>query len=436
MDAKNEKKDFAKWLEILQQESWQLELIISGFAIFLLLAAYEPISHLDYNISKLALIDGNYDTLRVPYGILMGSYYIFVINLIIHVLLRGLWISTLGLRYVSDDIDFDQLAFTEKFDSYLRKRIGSFDNYIENLEKLCSIIFAFTFLITFIFISLGLFLFSLVGLAFCIDWVDDNFGDYAVVPVVFLMLFFLFGAGLYLLDFITLGWLKRQKWIAPFYFPFYRLYSTVTFSFIYRPIYYNLIDNKFGRWTGFMLIPYLLVFLMVSSVTITTHGFLPMRRFNQTLPNSLYDDTRTEKSLSIQASIPSKFVDNGYLQLYLPYVTNADDKVIQMICPNLKPFQTGVGLSENSDRMNADSALLCNAERYEIYINDSLFNQPKYRYYNHPTREDIGLITILDVDYLPRGEHSARVDVQFLRRRNRKDTLVFSTAVRIPFWKE
>ena len=34
---------FKKWLDKLQQESWQLELIISGFAIFGLFTAFEPI---------------------------------------------------------------------------------------------------------------------------------------------------------------------------------------------------------------------------------------------------------------------------------------------------------------------------------------------------------------------------------------------------------
>ena len=37
------KNKLSKWLELLQQESWQLELIISGFAIFLVGSLYEPI---------------------------------------------------------------------------------------------------------------------------------------------------------------------------------------------------------------------------------------------------------------------------------------------------------------------------------------------------------------------------------------------------------
>ena len=36
-------KKFKKWLDILQQESWQLELIISGFAIYGLFMVIDPI---------------------------------------------------------------------------------------------------------------------------------------------------------------------------------------------------------------------------------------------------------------------------------------------------------------------------------------------------------------------------------------------------------
>ncbi|MGB5377935.1 hypothetical protein [Muriicola sp.] len=34
---------FKQWLDILQQESWQLELIISGFAIYGLFMIIDPI---------------------------------------------------------------------------------------------------------------------------------------------------------------------------------------------------------------------------------------------------------------------------------------------------------------------------------------------------------------------------------------------------------
>jgi len=50
---KDKNKSFTKWLEILQQESWQLELLISGFAIFLLAESFEPVRNLDDQINLL-----------------------------------------------------------------------------------------------------------------------------------------------------------------------------------------------------------------------------------------------------------------------------------------------------------------------------------------------------------------------------------------------
>lgn len=66
--------------------------------------------------------------------IALASCFILALNLIIHVILRGLWIGALGFRYVSEYIDFDTLNYYSKFIKFLRKRIGSFDEFIEKFE--------------------------------------------------------------------------------------------------------------------------------------------------------------------------------------------------------------------------------------------------------------------------------------------------------------
>lgn len=445
---KETRNTFAKWLEILQQESWQLELLISGFAIFLLLGAYEPINNLEYQIDLLSVADDTYQVLKVPYGILLGAWYVLVVNLILHVLLRGLWISTIGLRYVSGDIDFESLNLNIKFSRFLKRRIVNFDVYIERLEKLCSIIFAFTFLIIFSLISAGLILGWLVVIALMISWVEDRAPDFVTVILAFLILFYLLGALIYFLDFITLGFFKRQKLFSRLYFPIYRFFSFATLAFIYRPLYYNLIDNRFGRRVVLFLIPYLLILLVVTSVEIRSHGFLPDKRQKQSINNASYEDTSPDERLSYTASIPSKYVENGFVELYLPYNPDDDDETIQAICPDLKPMRKGtrlnglisINLNGDDDEynydMNADSALLCNAARHQIYVNDSLFNDPTYRFHNHPTRQTVGLLTVLDVNYLPRGEHKLKVRTQFLRWRKGRDTLIYSQSALIPFWKK
>lgn len=45
MEQNNKANSFKKLLDRLQEDSWQLELLISGFAIFGLFYILEPISH-------------------------------------------------------------------------------------------------------------------------------------------------------------------------------------------------------------------------------------------------------------------------------------------------------------------------------------------------------------------------------------------------------
>ena len=230
---------FKKWLDILQQESWQLELIISGFAIYGLFMIIDPIEM----GAQQAQNDGNMYRVLLMQGLEI-SWYIITINLIAHVILRGLWIGAIGLRYVSGEIDYDKLNYSPKFTRHLNKRVGSFDNYVANLEKYCSVIFAVTFLLVFYLIGLLtiVFVFALLGLAIDKQETPDWVRYWILVPAI---IFLGFGTFLTFIDFATQGWLKRKKWITRFYYPFYWVFKYLTLSFLYRPMVYNFLDTKF-----------------------------------------------------------------------------------------------------------------------------------------------------------------------------------------------
>jgi len=83
---------FKKLLKKLQEESWQLELIISGFAIFGLFTAYDPIREA---VEAAEFKRQLYPTIIMSIALISCAILIF--NLLLHVVLRGLWIGTLGL---------------------------------------------------------------------------------------------------------------------------------------------------------------------------------------------------------------------------------------------------------------------------------------------------------------------------------------------------
>ncbi len=440
---------FQQWLDNLQQESWQLELLVSGFAIFLILGAYEPLQELSRRATYLSLSISRNFILKGPVAIIMFSWIFFLINLLLHVALRGLWISTLGLRYVSGDIDYDKLGYTPRFRAILEKRIGTFDQYIERLEKLCSVVFGFTFLTFFVFLSFGIYLLLFGVLVNAISafskWLlPDEVGK--ALMLVFLLIYFLAGL-LYLIDFITLGWLKRKNWASRWYPPIYRGMSWITLSFIYRPLYYNLVDNRFGRWMGFLLVPYIVVIMLLSSTYFETHDYFPEEKSEAiTFNKDYYEDSREESTVIRSPILPSPYVRNGFMEVFVPYIPVWDDKILKIICPGFEPAKSTklrsdiivIDAHSVDEKEKADSSFLCLKALQRLYVNDSLFQNIDPLLYEHPNQEERGLRTTIDVAYLPRGKHFLKIEKQrrYTGEAEAQDSLVWSEIANIPFWRE
>ena len=443
------KNKLAKWLDKLQQESWQLELIVSGFAIFLLLGALNAFNDQNFLAKVGAAGLGQQGVmLQMGYVILASACLFILINLVLHVLLRGIWISAIGLRYVSGDINFEALKLSPRFDRFLRRRIGSFDDYILKLEKICSVVFAFTFLIVFMLVGVALSFSLLLFLIIFFEnklngMLPEGLAKIIAVPVI---LAFIISSQVYLIDFVTLGWLKRVRWFSVVYYPIYRFFSFITLASLYRPLYYNLVDNKFGRRVGFLLVPYVLIVIFLLTFTIKSHVWFPDSPGQTGLLKSYYDDLRQKDKRIFNGSIPSKFVKNGFLEIFLNYRPFSDDQALAMLCPEFKPlkeagFGTDLVFSVNGNdgvpRLNApDSALMCMARLYEIRVDDSIFQNPTFKFYEHPNDEELGLLTVIDLNELPRGPHQLQVKKLWKEKVDDRDTLLLQNYFSIPFWKE
>ncbi len=447
MSNANQKSKLSEILERLQVESWQLELLVSGFAIFLVAASFEPVLNFGRTLRVIAeSLEGFYNILFLIPIILLGATFFLFINLILHVIFRGLWISAIGLRYVSGDIDFDELRLQNPFHQFLTRRLGSFDNFIERLENISSVLFAFTFLIVFMLLSLGLFS-LLTGLMQLLveyigkHWLSDARTELLGGLTLFVLLFTGF---LYFLDFVTIGFFKRKRWITIWYYPIYRFYSLVTFSWLYRPLYYNLIDNKFGRRIGLILVPYFFLIVTLATLFVNRYNYIPSNATDHThYQQMFYADQRAERKRIDRISLPSRFTNNGYLELFLRHYPLVDNPVIERLCAGIRPAQLA-GLRVSIIQVNTgkkeippdpDSLLQCMGMLYQIAINDSIFQQPEYLFYESQQFSEAGLQTILDVAYLPRGRHQLRVDVQRLGGENR-DSLYWRKFAQIPFWRD
>jgi hypothetical protein len=428
----NDKK-FKKWLDILQQESWQLELIISGFAIYGLFMIIDPIDL----ASMRAQNDNNfYNTLL--YQGLKVSWYIITVNLIAHVILRGLWIGAIGLRYVSGEIDYEKLNYSEKFTRNLKKAVGSFDNYVATLEKYCSVIFAVTFLLVFYLLGLLVitFCFTLIGL-----WMDkDDVAQWPKTWIATPLIIFL-GVGLILtfIDFATQGWLKRKKWTTKIYYPFYWVFKYLTLSVLYRPMVYNFLDTRFGKRLIWIVIPLYLGLTFLTGTRFSTSNYLDMEMNTNsyTAGKANYFDTLDQDvSFVDRAAIPSKVITKPYLNVFVVYGSSVEDDVFYFN-EDLKPEEDKRGIfSAASDgtvswsqrRKGLKEYLETLEDMYTLTI-DSLDFKPEFVYAQN-LQKQLGYETFLDLDSIPKGKHVLSVR----RKDHNRDSVYLRTIVNIPFW--
>ncbi|WP_435625063.1 hypothetical protein [Flagellimonas sp.] len=432
---------FKKLLDSLQQQSWELELIISGFAIFGLFTAYGPI-----RTSMLNAQSEEQMYSFVIFFVAMIACSILLFNLLLHVILRGLWIGALGLRYVSGDIDFNELRYSEKFKKYLKKRIVSFDRYIASLENYCSVLFAISFLLIFYVLAVTCVILSMVLVAnFIIDsdylpeWVSKGVG-------AALMTFLGIGMFLTFFDFITQGLLKRNKWVAKAYFPVYWVFSFLTLSFLYRPLVYNFLDHRFGKRLILLLTPIYLLILFLTSIEYRNSNFWDKERNSSEIfanRENYMDMLDEEEDYPGDIVIPSKVITKKHLQVFMPFTGSFEERIFSFN-ESLKPEKDRRGLKSSivfntswsdsiTTRRQKDSLRKKYMETFNFIYSfkiDSLDFDGDFLL-TTDKKKHLGFETYLNLDSISEGKHMLRL----VRKKIEKDGDTTKLLLRnIPFF--
>jgi len=431
---------FKKLLDSLQQQSWELELIISGFAIFGLFTAYDPLR------IEMVNAENEQQIYRfVAYFILNIACSILLFNLLLHVILRGLWIGALGLRYVSGDIEFEKLRYSERFTNYLKKKIISFDRYIANLENYCSVLFAISFLLIFYVIALTMVVISIVLVAHFVIESDYLPQQFASIFGSILIVFIVSGMFLTFFDFLTQGWLKRKKWVSRIYFPIYWVFSFLTLSFLYRPLVYNFLDNRFGKRLILLLVPIYIVILLITSVEYRNSNYLEKDLKSSSIfanKENYLDMLVDEGEFPGEIVIPSKVITKPYLNVFIPFSEHIEERIF-IFNDSLKPKKDRRGLS-SSIKINTNWSDEITSFRQKdsirkVYL--KTFNEI-YSFKIDTLKMDgdfilttgknnmLGFETYLKIGDLSEGKHILKL----IRKKKEKDTIRQYSSATIPFW--
>lgn len=438
--------DFKKLLDKLQTESWQLELLISGFAIFGLFQAKDPLQ-----LELMKAIGNNEDLYMYLILTVSPALSILLIVLLIHVVLRGVWIGALGLRYVSGDIDYDDLNYSQKFTDRLTKKVGSFDRYISRLENICSTLFAIAFLMAFYFMAYML----VVGFYVIIRNLVEitglfNTDQQVQFNAVWALIYFSF-AFLVFVDFIGMGVLKKGNLRPKVYLPIYRVFSIITLSVLYRPLVYNFLDQKRAKWLATFILPaYILGSVLVSSFIKQQSNYLDESTSSSVIyanTNNYEDVINKNEELIDFAIIPSKVITTPYLPLKIPYTPFKEDAVFEQDSTlNPENDERGYGFSVKKMSLPGMSFSLGETQNlaeqkkylnvvnnmYQVYI-DSILMQKDFIYTTN-ANERLQFETFLDIGQLKNGKHVLCIIGPRGKTELFEQKIINDTIATIPFW--
>ncbi|MEM6299282.1 MAG: hypothetical protein AAF740_11405 [Bacteroidota bacterium] len=436
-------KEEKKWLNHLHRESWQMELLIMGFTIVLLAGVPNELEELKSSLSVYAENDMTGQIGDNALTFLKVITYVLLLNLLVDIVLRGIWIGYVGLSSVyPEGVNYNKLPYQNWYIKRFRHSFLSPTASIVRLDQICSQIFAFTFLIIFYLISFLLFLLYFIPMALLINYFDENGPNFLLAAVITFLVLFFFGGVLYFFDFLTGGILKRLRFMGKFYRILYLFYGWVTLAFLYRNIYYSILSNA-NKWVfKGILLGYIFIPIAISeALPESEHQFFYSNVDKLRFANNYYD-SRLQKNYVIgRGTLGEEVVSGDFLRLFVRYY-GADDNLYEEICPEFKDIAKGdsvtimgkcEGLASN-DITKSQYAAKCLSAAHQVWI-DSLQQETDFMFYTHPNAGEKGILTYLDVSSLSRGKHWLLIKKVRSKRKNDKD-YPFQDFMYVPFWKE
>ena len=408
-----------QWFDKLRLNSWEVEILIVGFVLVILIqvpalinfeidkvmnsTSLDHKSNFIYALGQfLALASINISTSILTYS--FSAYFI----------MRGFWVGVLGLSSVyPSGINIKSLNFSEKFTNEIKKY--NFNDFIISVDNICSSIFSFSFLLSFLIISFLLFCFQLVLIVSPVPiYLEVLYPDGSIyestLEVVFIV-FTIFGF-IYFLDLFLFSILKKIKW-KPFAFCYYYIhlfYKYSTIFFIYDNLYYAFISNIKRRIMLLVLISYIILSSAFSP--IDERPFFAYQNSKNIMHYSYYADQLLHIEQEDDWSYPenpfinSEVVSSNYLKLYIPYLPSLN-KSIKKICVDIDD------INDDYESIEDQSMLLeCINQVFNIYIDDIqiesdfIFYKYSHQYINIPT-----YFMVVPLEDFSNGKHYVEIIV-------------------------
>ncbi len=422
------------WLEILEAESWQAELLVSGLAIF---GCFQlPDLLIDcYDWLLLHIGEGYLTPLFYTVWYLMIASSMLIVNFIVHFALRALWIGMIGLVSVyPNGINRDSDMFSRDFMDKLLRDFPDVNEFNEKLDRIASQIFAFSFGGAFAMFSFSIILLTLLLITALIHLVFSNIPQEYIFYLLFVLLLTpsMFAAVLNTKRF------REKEWVKKIHYPIVvKIFGKALFTFFYKPvnyISYIFFTNNKKSVAGATFFVYLLLVMLISMPTLMRSNailhekgrFFRMDNRSDRSFYFNYEDQLEEDRFILHPIISSEKIGGSQIKVFIPFAER-EEKSLEDLCGNFKPSSNNleVDIEREEERQ---FRLDCLRRYYQFYINNQPLPSDNLLKHSHANRKEEGSIIYLPTDHCQIGLNYLKITFEYYNDKGQQKEAI------IPFW--
>lgn len=396
--TKQQSEKTPSWLKTIQLNSWEAELLISALVLYALFQIPDFLNEMSLKtFERGSRMHSVTNMLNLAVRLLSAGY-------ILHILVRGIWVASVGLSYVfPKGVNQEKLNFKGNFKKEL-DRNGSLVKMVLRLEELSSIIYGVSFLFFGTLVGFASLVFSLLFLIELLSPILNN-NTYFAGVFFFFILFYLLLCVIMFIDFLTNGYFRRKNWSADWFYYVARFFRIVTLSFLFRRSLLVLISNTKG-WKSY-LIPFI--------VLIVTGGFVYV---SKKIGNSKEDVYYIKAAQG--EYISSNYENTRNSDDRLVATIQADivhDNTLKVFLKDLGAFK-GIYLYESKkiekgkwDRVSSDSVSLFFNQRLNVSIDETRLDSISWFKTQHPVSNEFGFTSFINISEFDNGPHFLKIGI-------------------------
>tara|TARA_B100000029_G_scaffold516489_1_gene630216 strand:+ start:2379 stop:3746 length:1368 start_codon:yes stop_codon:yes gene_type:complete len=418
---KQTEKQKTEWFNKLRLNSWEVEILIVGFVLVMMLqipSYFDALSEKALLSSPMQSIPGMISwAVKMAILLTMEAFvYVLIITFSVYLGLRGFWVGLIGFSSVfPNGINLDKLNYSKIFSDKIKDY--NFNDYILKIDNMCSMIFSFSFFLVLSAMSMIIFLVQVLMLVLIKAFLLKNYPSF-VLPFNILIHWphLLFGF-IYFMDFTSATYLKKVKWR-----PFSILWNAIdvfftytTFIFIYQPLYYAIVSNIKQRVLILCAVGIVLILSASNFFDSNEHEiYFPQIDSENLMQNLFYEnkfqDIDDYHILPQDPFINADIITDNYLKLYIPYYAESN-AFYKRHCENIED----ISLDER-DKEKEEHMINCLNNIYEISIDDKPI-ESDFVFYNYSKFgvQIKSFFMAINIDNIENGRHNFKISEIFNR---------------------